>query len=71
MVGWDKSNDPEMSHTQASPPAWLATRLSNRNRTGSPIALNMRANSTVASTLRGSCTNGVQHASSATSGSRS
>ena len=62
IVGCDKSNDSEMSHTQASPPAWLAIRLSRRRRTGSPRALNIRARSPAQSSVNGSRASGEQHA---------
>ena len=39
---------PEMSHTQASPPEWLAIALNSRNRTGSASAFNVLAISTAA-----------------------
>ncbi len=53
-----------MSHTHASPPAWLATELSNCNRTGSDSALNFTAISTAAAMLNDSATNGATGQSS-------
>ena len=38
MVGWVSSIPADKSQTQASPPSWLATTLSRRNRTGSDSA---------------------------------
>ena len=44
----------EMSQTHASPPAWLATELSRRSRTGSANALSFAAISTAALAVSGS-----------------
>jgi hypothetical protein len=59
MVGWLNSIPADRSHTHASPPAWLATTLSSRSRTGSESAFNLAANSTAASADNGSCANGA------------
>ena len=59
MVGCVTSKSPEMSQTQASPPAWLATELNSRNLTGSARALSFTAISAAASTDSGSRTNGA------------
>ena len=69
MVGWDTSKSPEMSHTQASPPAWLATKLNRRSRTGSANALSLAATSVAASVDSGSRTTGAyRHAEISLSG---
>lgn len=44
MVGWVRSNPADKLQTQASPPAWLATTLRRRKRTGSDSALRVAAN---------------------------
>ena len=44
MVGWLTSIPADKSQTQASPPSWLATTLSRRNRTGSDSAFSVAAN---------------------------
>ena len=41
MVGWLTSIPADKSQTQASPPSWLATTLSRRNRTGSDSAFSV------------------------------
>ncbi len=62
MVGWDTSNGPVRSQTQASPPSWEAISESSRSRTGSDRALNIFARSAAASSPSGSRTIGEQHA---------
>ena len=59
MVGWLKAMPVDRSQTHASPFAWLATTLINRNRTGSDNALSLTANSAAASAESGSCVNGA------------
>ncbi|MDT5401335.1 MAG: hypothetical protein QOK33_4566, partial [Mycobacterium sp.] len=66
-VGWETSTPTEMSHTHASPPAWLAMALNKRNRTGSANALSLAARVADSSGDSGSRINGgdAQHAPSA------
>ncbi len=59
MVGWLTSIPADKSHTQASPPVWLATTLSRRNRTGSDSAFSVAANWAAASAESGSRTRGT------------
>jgi hypothetical protein len=48
------------SHTQVSPPSWLATTLSRRKRTGSDSAFKVVANWMAASAESGSRTSGAK-----------
>ena len=59
MVGWVSSIPADRSQTHASPPVWLATTLSSRNRTGSERAFSLTANSAAASAVSGSRANGA------------
>ena len=69
MVGWVSSIPADKSQTQASPPSWLATTLSRRNRTGSDSAFNVAANWVAASAESGSRTSGTKvHPGSAIDG---
>jgi hypothetical protein len=62
MVGWDRSNASDRSHTQASPPGWEATRDISRSRTGSASALSSGATCSACSADNGPCDSGTQHA---------
>ncbi len=59
MVGWVSSNPADRSQTHASPPAWLATTLSRRKRTGSDSAFRVAASWVAASAESGSRTSGT------------
>ena len=63
MVGCETSKLGEISHTHAWPPGWLAIKLNNRSRTGSPSALNMAANSTACGSPSAVIPNGGQQLS--------
>lgn len=59
MVGWLTSMPADRSHTQDSPPVWLATTLSRRSRTGSEIAFSFAASSVAAAIDSGSRASGA------------
>src|SRR5260370_1102194 len=62
IVGWDSSNAPVRSQTQASPPGWLATSDISLSRTGSARAFSSGAIWPACSADNGSCASGGQHA---------
>ncbi len=71
MVGWVSSIPADKSQTQASPPSWLATTLSRRNRTGSDRAFSLAANCVAASAESGSRASGAKtHFGAAAGGTR-